>query len=161
MRVCGLVLAFALTVVLLGCGGNGEADTSVDTGPGDRTVTETVQAKKPEYPAPKIPAKRGPLEKLVVRDLEVGTGPVARWGDVAVVRYVGVYWQTKLVLSEHWASTLTFKLDGKKFGPGWQKGIEGMRVGGRREILIPGPLLFEGGEDAAYVVGLDKVKPGS
>jgi peptidylprolyl isomerase len=83
---------------------------------------------------------------------------VAGWGDKATVRYVGVYWKTGKVFSEHWGFTWTFKLDGKTLGPGWQKGIHGMKVGGRRELRTPGALIS--GSDAAYVVALDKVKPG-
>lgn len=162
MRTCVALLAVALVAVFSGCGGGGDTVDSADTQSGARTTTETTQAQQePAYPLPDLPAKRGPLKKLVVTDLKVGKGPMARWGDMAVVRYVGVYWETGKVFSQHWNSTLTFKLDGKKFGPGWQKGIEGMRVGGRREIVIPGALLFGGGTDAVYVLTLDRVKPGA
>jgi peptidylprolyl isomerase len=162
MKACGVIFVIALTAIFLGCGGGSETATSADAGSGDRTAAETTQAQQePDYPLPKIPPKRPPLEKLVVRELEVGEGPKARWGDEVIVRYVGVYWKTGKLFSQHWNSTLDFKLDGEAYGPGWQKGFVGMRVGGRRELVIPGALLFGGGTDAAYVVTLDKVKPGA
>jgi peptidylprolyl isomerase len=161
MKICSAILAVALMAILLGCGGS-ESATSADVTPSDRSATETTQAKqKPHYPLPELPAKRGPLKKMVIRELEVGKGPVARWGDEVIVRYVGVYWKTGEVFSQHWNDTLDFKLDGEAYGPGWQKGFVGMRVGGRRELVIPGALLFGGGTDAAYVVTLDRVKPGA
>jgi len=83
----------------------------------------------------------------------VGSGPVAHWGDEASVRYVGVYYRTGKTYSQHWGFSWEFPLDGKSPGPGWQKGIHGMRVGGRRELLIPSDLLFGDG-DLAYIVEL-------
>lgn len=161
MKACTAVFVVALAAIFLGCG-NDEAATSADAVPRDQTPAETKQAQKePDYPLPDLPAKREPLEKLVVRDLKVGKGSVAGWGDEVIVRYVGVYWKTGKVFSQHWNDTLDFELDGEAYGPGWQKGFRGMRVGGRRELVIPGALLFGGGTDAAYVVTLDKVKPGT
>ena len=162
MKVCSALFVLALAVVFFGCGGSDGTATSADRGNDARAAAETTQAKpKPDYPLPKLPAKRPPLKKLVITDLELGKGPVAHWGDEVIVRYVGVFWKTGEVFSQHWNSTLDFKLDGEAFGPGWQKGFVGMRVGGRRELVIPGDLLAGPGTDAAYIVTLDKVKPGA
>lgn len=161
MKAWVAVVAIVLVASLPGCGGDDATATSAGATSAGRAAPEAKQAPEPDYPLPEIPPNRGPLKKLVVRDLEVGKGAMAHWGDELKVRYVGVYWETETVFTQHWDSTLTFKLDGKKFGPGWQRGIEGMRVGGRREILIPAALLFGGETDAAYVVKLDKVKSGA
>lgn len=171
----------ALASFALGCGGSGETATSTEVGSADRAVAKTTQSEtsqgkstqerttarstrprlQGDYPLPDLPAKRRPLESLVVKDLEIGKGPAARWGDEATVRYVGVYWKTGEIYSQHWDYTLDFELDGEWFGPGWQRGIQGMRVGGRRELRIPAALVFNGETDAAYVVSLVGVKSGA
>lgn len=162
MKSCSVIVALALTTVSIGCGGNGDTATSADVSVGQQTVSETTQAQQgAAHPLPALPANRGPLKDLVVKDLEVGKGPVAGWGDVATVRYVGVFWKTGTVFAQYWQSPTPFKLNGKTFGPGWQEGIEGMRVGGRRELWIPSALYFNDGTDTAYVVALDKVKSGA
>lgn len=160
MKSCTAAFVIVLAAIFLGCGGNEETATSAGTTSSDRTAAETTQAQpEPEYPLPELPAQRPPLKRLVVKEIEVGKGPRARWGDEVIVRYVGVFWKTGEVFSQHWNSTLDFKLDGQAFGRGWQKGFVGMRVGGRRELVIPGALLIGPGTDSAYIVTLDKVKP--
>jgi peptidylprolyl isomerase len=162
MKPCLAIFAIALTVVLIGCGGDDDTATSAGDSSKVRTAAETTQAQEePDYPLPRIPAKKGPLEKLVVKDLEVGRGPVARRGDEAIVRYVGVFWKSGEVFSQQWQSPNVVALDGEEYGPGWQRGLRGMRVGGRREFWVPGALVLDGGTDAAYVVALIGVKPGA
>jgi FKBP-type peptidyl-prolyl cis-trans isomerase len=155
------LVALALTVGLLGCGGGDGTATSADSGPKDRTAAETTQEKKkPAYPVPGVPPQKRSLEKLVVKNLEVGKGETADWGDVAIVRYVGVYYKTGKIYSQHWGYRYDFKLDGETVGPGWQKGIHGMKVGGRRELLIPSEQIYGDG-DLAYVVLLEDVRSSS
>jgi peptidylprolyl isomerase len=161
MKICSALVAVVLLAGLTGCGGSDEMTISAETSTKERTATETTQAQQElDYPLPSFPAKRSPLKKLVIKDLEVGTGAVARRGDEVTFRYVGVFWKTGKVFSQHWGSTNSIKLDGEEYGPGWQKGLQGMRVGGRREFWIPGALVFDGGTDAAYVVSLVGIKPG-
>jgi peptidylprolyl isomerase len=154
MRICGAILALTL-LFCVGCGGSGET-----TEPGAQNSAETVSSEQgPRYPVPAAAPQKEALKRLVAKDLEVGDGPVARWGDEAIVRYVGVYLENGKIYSQHWNFSMNFKLDGEMVGPGWQKGIEGMRVGGRRELLIPSDQLFGDG-DLAYVVELLGVEPG-
>jgi FKBP-type peptidyl-prolyl cis-trans isomerase len=153
VKICSSLVAGAFLLALFGCGSTNSAHTSK---PKATTTTTTAGSEKEGgYPVPEAPPHEGRLEKLVVKDVKRGTGPVARWGDEVTVRYVGLVYQTADVYSQHWKGVdpLVFKLDHEAFGIGWQKGIEGMRVGGRRELLIPKHLLFED-EDVAYVVEL-------
>ncbi len=152
MKICGAILALAFAVISVGCGGSGDAGTSAEGGSVGST-TAAAASQKARHPVPRAAPGKKPLHKLVVKDLEVGRGPVANWGDEATVRYVGVYYDSGKTYSQHWDHSLDFDLDGEAVGPGWQKGIEGMRVGGRRELLIPSGLLFGDG-DLAYVVAL-------
>jgi peptidylprolyl isomerase len=162
VKVCGVLLTGALGAGLGGCGGDGGTATSADISK-ERPVAETTQARqKPNYPLPKLPSKRGPLKKLYIKDLEIGKGPVARWGDEVLTHYVGVYWKTGKIFTVEKGPERdlhVFKLRRNGAAPGWQRGLYGMRVGGRRELRIPSGLLYDGG-DAAYIVTLVRVKPG-
>jgi peptidylprolyl isomerase len=156
MKVCIAFLALLLLVASAGCGDNETATSAEAAG----TAVRAKQAEaKP--PVPQVPPQKKPLKKLVIKELKAGSGPVAEWGDDAVVRYVGVYYRTGKAYSPHWGYSADFKLDGEQIGPGWQKGIHGLRVGGRREVLIPARLIFGGSDgDLAYVIELLKIKPG-
>jgi FKBP-type peptidyl-prolyl cis-trans isomerase len=156
---CALIVITSM-VGLVGCGSDEEAVPSTDNNSADQPAPETSQAeKKPDFPLPRIPPKRGPLEKLVIKDLEVGEGARARWGDVAFANYVGVYWETgKVFARDMRTDPYAFTLEKNGAGPGWQKGLHGMRVGGWRELRIPSDLLYGDG-DAAYVVTLLEVEP--
>lgn len=162
MKLCGAIVAVVFALVLSGCGGGSGTTSAAKPGSSSEAATTTTTSDpetERDYPIPQAPPHKGPLKKLVVKDLRVGKGPVARWGDEVAVRYVGLVYETGKKYVVHWKGLepLFFKLDGESFGVGWQKGIEGMRVGGRRELLIPKHLLFED-EDVAYIVDLLRVK---
>lgn len=147
-------MAAALSIAFLGCGGSDGTDGTSGPRTVDRDVVDTAALEaKIGYPVPKAPPHEGKLTKLVVRDIKVGKGPPARWGDEVNVHYVALVYQTGEIYDQHWqgVDTFLFNLDGKSFGVGWQRGIEGMRVGGKREILVPKRLLFED-DDVAYMV---------
>lgn len=167
MRICAAIVALAVAVIAGGCGGSAGTDTTTGSSPENRNVASTTKTdQEPRYPVPQAPPQQGALKKLVVKNLRRGSGPVARWGDEVHVRYVGLVYQNGEIYSQHWKGVdpLDFKLDHESVGIGWQKGIEGMRVGGWRELQIPKRLLFND-EDVAYVVevvGVDhRSNPGS
>jgi peptidylprolyl isomerase len=164
MRACLAFVVVALTALLLGCGSESGTATSADATSSERTAAETTQApREPDYPLPKLPPNRPPLEKLYIKDLEIGKGPVARWGDEVLTRYVAVYWKTGKIFTVEWgreSELFHFDLDPNGPAPGWQRGLHGMRVGGWRELRIPSDLLYDGG-DAAYKVTLVRVRPGT
>ena len=86
--------------------------------------------------APETPA---PPTELVANDLEEGTGPAAKAGDEVSVQYVGVNYKSGKEFDASWdrGEPFTFALGSGMVIPGWEKGIEGMKVGGRRELIIP------------------------
>jgi len=88
---------------------------------------------KPEIEFPAGPA---PTE-LVIPDLEVGTGPEAESGGTVEVHYVGVEYDTGEEFDSSWnrGESIEFPLRG--LIQGWQDGIPGMKVGGRRQLTIP------------------------
>jgi len=88
---------------------------------------------KPEIDSPTGPAP----DALQIRDLTVGDGAEARPGDRVRVHYVGVEFDTGDEFDSSWnrGESIEFPLQG--LIQGWQDGIPGMRVGGRRELVIP------------------------
>jgi peptidylprolyl isomerase len=155
MKLPSAIALLCFSLIPLACGGTTDTNTS-DTSGSKPDAAGTTELEI-GYPVPEAPPHKGPLKKLVVKDLKVGTGPVAHWGDEVAVRYVGLVYQTGDIYSQHWDRSLVFKM-GDLYSDAWQKGIEGMRVGGRREVLIPSRLLFED-EDVAYVIALLWVDP--
>jgi len=95
--------------------------------------------EKPEIDFPEGPA---PTE-LVLDDIVVGQGSVAKPGDKVRVHYVGVEYETGDQFDASWdrGESIEFPLSG--LIAGWQEGIPGMAVGGRRKLTIP-PLLAYG-----------------
>jgi hypothetical protein len=88
--------------------------------------------------APTIAGSSGPPAVLIVRDLVVGTGATANATQTVTVKYVGALYLSGTVFDTSWgsgASTDVFALSGVI--PGFARGIAGMKVGGRREIVVP------------------------
>jgi len=88
---------------------------------------------KPEIDFPDGP----PPSELVITDLVVGDGPEATPGAVVEVHYLGVEYDTGEEFDSSWerGDSIAFPLRG--LIQGWQDGIPGMRVGGRRQLVIP------------------------
>jgi peptidylprolyl isomerase len=85
-----------------------------------------------------IPAGAPPAE-LVREDLVIGTGAEAIAGKTVEVHYVGVAWSTKKQFDASWdrGETFDFPLGAGRVIRGWDEGVAGMRVGGRRRLTIP------------------------
>ena len=95
-----------------------------------------------------------PSYQLELEDLEVGTGDEAVAGNVVEVHYVGVSWQKQQQFDASWdrGDTFKFTLGRGQVIPGWDQGVAGMKVGGRRRITIP-PDLAYGQRGAGGVIG--------
>lgn len=90
---------------------------------------------KPEIDRPEGDAPH----ELTVRDLVVGDGLEAKPGRVVQVHYVGVTFESGKEFDTSWDRGKAFKfaVGGGKVIKGWDRGIRGMKVGGRREIVVP------------------------
>lgn len=101
------------------------------------TPTSGPLSKKPVITVPKTPAPKS----LVVKDLVPGTGKVAKPGDTITVNYVGDLYSNGQEFDSSWKRNTTFTTPLKSgvggVIEGWVKGIAGMKVGGRRELIIP------------------------
>ena len=108
----------------------------------------------PSTSKPAVAAPTGePPADLVVEELEVGTGEEAQAGHNAEVHYVGVAWSTGDQFDASWdrGQTFSFRLGGGQVIGGWDQGVQGMRVGGRRQLTIP-PHLGYGSRGAGGVI---------
>jgi peptidylprolyl isomerase len=85
-----------------------------------------------------------PPEDLEITDLLVGTGPEATSGKRVSVHYVGVAFSTgeEFDASYNRGEPLEFRLGSGQVIAGWDTGVAGMRVGGRRQLIIPPHLAY-------------------
>ncbi|TDC23457.1 FKBP-type peptidyl-prolyl cis-trans isomerase [Streptomyces sp. 8K308] len=85
-----------------------------------------------------------PPADLEIKDIWEGDGPVAQAGAKVSVHYVGVSFSTGEEFDASWnrGAPLTFQLGAGQVIPGWDRGVQGMRVGGRRQLIIPPHLAY-------------------
>ena len=143
MPIIALVAA-----AVAGCGSSSKA-TGVQLAPSggatDTTVATTPKpppaiAKKPVVNVPKGPAP----STLVTKDLVAGTGATAKAGQTVTVNYVGVLYKNGKEFDSSWKNgqPASFPLTNGGVIAGWVQGIPGMKVGGRRELIIPAKLAY-------------------
>lgn len=109
-----------------------------------------MTSDKPEVDPPDGP----PPSDLEVVDLVEGDGPEARSGQSVQVHYVGVAHSTgeEFDASYNRGEPLSFRLGVGQVISGWDRGVQGMKVGGRRRLIIP-PHLAYGDRGAGGAIG--------
>jgi peptidylprolyl isomerase len=109
--------------------------------------------EKPQVDVPDAP----PSYQLELEDIVEGDGEAATAGRVVEVHYVGVSWSTGKQFDASWdrGDTFKFGLGKGQVIQGWDQGVAGMKVGGRRRITIP-PNLAYGKRGAGGVIGPDE-----
>jgi len=147
--VAVLALGGLLAAGAAGCGGDSDSETkgsggvnvSTDTST-KPTITFTGDAQKPSG--------------LQVTDIVEGSGTAAKAGDSVAVQYLGVSWSTQKQFDASWdrgAQPFTVSPLGQaRVIDGWNQGLLGAKVGGRRLIVIP-PDLGYGAQGAGGVIG--------
>jgi peptidylprolyl isomerase len=99
----------------------------------------------------------GPVpDDLLIEEITVGTGNEATAGQTAVVHYVGISASTGEEFDASWnrGDTFSFPLGAGYVIQGWDRGVVGMKIGGRRRLVIPSHLGY-GDQGAGGVI-----KPG-
>jgi peptidylprolyl isomerase len=96
-----------------------------------------------EKPEVDFPGGEPPTE-LEISDIWQGDGAVAKAGDTVEVHYVGVAYSTGEEFDASWSrgEPLEFRLGVGQVIAGWDQGVQGMRVGGRRQLIIPPGLAY-------------------
>ena len=164
-----MALVAVAAIAVAGCGSE-EQDQGGGGAQPVQGVTLPPQASdvnvKPQIPKP----EGAPPTALQSRDVVRGNGAVAEAGDKVSVQYVGVSWSSGQEFDSSWSrgkQPFDFKLGGGMVIPGWDQGLVGMKVGGRRELIIPPDLAYgpQGqppvigpNETLVFVVDLEKVK---
>ena len=97
----------------------------------------------PERPQIDKPEGDIPFE-LGIEDIVVGDGDEATSGHTVTVHYAGVAFRTGEEFDASWnrREPFTFKLGKGQVIPGWDAGVQGMRVGGRRQLTIPSAMAY-------------------
>ncbi len=152
MKRLALTLIACLALFAAGCGGSDDdssssSETSAST---EATTTESSspaeesgsggEKTKPEVTVPSGP----PPKKLEIEEIEKGTGATAKAGDIVTVQYVGVGYDSEEEFDSSWSRNepFSFGLGAGEVIKGWDQGVEGMKVGGRRELIIPANLAY-------------------
>jgi peptidylprolyl isomerase len=106
----------------------------------DGPVAASVRKTRPKIEVPDCEAPA----KLVVNELERGTGAEAESGDEVSVQYAGLGFESGKEFDASWNRNepFKFKLGAGQVIAGWDRGVEGMKVGGRRELVIPPGLAY-------------------
>jgi peptidylprolyl isomerase len=135
------LIALCAALAFAGCGSSSDS-SSESTGSG---AAETTSESSAEKTKPKVTVPTGaPPKKLEVKELEEGSGAEAKSGDKVTVQYVGVDYKNGKEFDSSWSRNepFSFTLGAGEVIPGWDQGVEGMKVGGRRELIIPPELAY-------------------
>jgi peptidylprolyl isomerase len=170
-----LLLILVASLAVAACGGSKKDDetsaqptaAATDPPPGKVTVTGAL-GKKPTIKV--TPDNPTPPGKLVKVDLHKGKGPAAKAGETVSVQYVGALYRDNTVFDNSWdrGKPFPFQLGQGQVIPGWDAGVKGMKVGGRRELVIPPDQAYGAqgsgssigpNETLVFVVDLVKIKP--
>jgi peptidylprolyl isomerase len=134
-----LTIAVCAGLAMAGCGGSDDSST----GSSESTATATTESTAKTKPKVEVP-KGAPPQQLEIKDLEEGSGAEAKAGDKVTVQYVGVDYKNGKEFDSSWSRSepFSFSLGAGEVIPGWDQGVEGMKVGGRRELIIPPELAY-------------------
>ncbi len=167
MRVllCSAAVAVALAVV--GCGSDsgssGSTNTTSSSQRGQTVLHYITREAKPRNPGPHPHAR---VDHLIVKDLRRGQGPAIRSGDSGIFEFIATNWITGEKLEEAWHRKRPFETQIEKnvVIEGWWQGVPGMRVGGRRQLIIPPALGFttnpaHAGQTTFFDIVLVEIRP--
>lgn len=172
-----LIILACIALFIVGCGGDSSSSTSASGGEttssqekaeaiekefkeqeeaeARKVEKEETEARKAaeaeagELPELNVPSGPPP-EKLVIEDVKPGSGAAAKAGDEVTVHYVGVLYEGGELFDSNWKGDkpFSFNLGNSEVIKGWDQGLQGMKVGGRRELIVPPDLGY--GSEGIY-----------
>ena len=152
MSLRRLLIAALTMLALAGVAACGDDDEGGEASGTNESPAQTAPADEPEAEVsanteakPTIGKPSGePPTKLVKEDIVVGKGPAAKDGDRLTVDYVGVTFSYGDQFDASWdnGAPFTFTLGQGDVIQGWDQGVKGMKVGGRRKLTIPSELAY-------------------
>jgi FKBP-type peptidyl-prolyl cis-trans isomerase len=148
--------------------------TAPEPSTAEATTTEATAAASVTEPNQKTPSMATPIQpitQLMMKDEIVGTGDTAAAGDTVTVQYVGSLTNGTVfdASAKHGTGGFTFKLGAGQVIKGWDQGVAGMKVGGKRILAIPAALAYgsqavgnviPANSDLVFEVELVKVQKG-
>ncbi len=173
-RVAAALLIAAAGTSLAACGD--DEKTASSTTPAVKVEGIAVGnaedlKKKPAIDIPDVLPPTG--DKIIKKDIVVGTGPTVKKGDELTARYVGVAWSGNKQFDASWdrpEKAIPFTLAQGSVIDGWTEGLPGMKVGGRRLLIVPPAKGYgdqgqgtdiPGGETLVFIVDAEKTKKGA
>jgi FKBP-type peptidyl-prolyl cis-trans isomerase len=141
-RLCLICITAVLGGLLASCGSSKTPGVQLAPSSGSTAASAPTTptpppalAQKPVVAVPKGP----PPAKLVIKDLVPGSGQAASTGQSITVNYVGVLYKGGKEFDSSWKTgkPFTTPLSTGSVISGWVQGVAGMKVGGRRELIIP------------------------
>jgi peptidylprolyl isomerase len=151
-----VALAAALALAAVGCGGSDSSSGgSTESSATAESTASTESAPTAKKTKPKVTVPKGaPPKELEIKEIEEGSGAEAKSGDEVTVQYVGVGYESEEEFDSSWSRNepFPFTLGAGQVITGWDQGVEGMKVGGRRELVIP-PELAYGEAGSPPVIG--------
>jgi peptidylprolyl isomerase len=135
-------LLLCLALIAAGCGNDDDSSTtsSASESSSARSPADAENGSKPKVA---VPTGSAP-QQLIEEDLIEGGGPSAKAGDRVTVQYVGVGFDSRKEFDASWdrGEPFSFQLGAGEVIPGWDQGIEGMKAGGQRQLVIPAELAY-------------------
>jgi FKBP-type peptidyl-prolyl cis-trans isomerase len=142
-----MLCCLAMAALIAGCGEDSDSSS------GSRTTARTTQttASPAFIENPFEKPTRGPgahpnanVERLIVKDVVVGDGEEIQAGDTGYFEFILADWESGKLIDSSWGKATPFSIQVEKNVSidGWWQGIPGMRVGGRRTLVIPPSLGF-------------------
>lgn len=135
------MLVACAALVPAGCG---DDDSTTETTAATETTTAAQSVSTDTKAKPEIEVPEGqPPTDLVEEDVVEGKGRPAKAGDEVTVQYVGVGYESGEEFDSSWGGEpITFQLGSGQVIEGWDQGLQGMKVGGRRQLTIPPDLAY-------------------
>ena len=145
MKATPTIAAALAVCAALGFAACGDDDDDESTGSSTTETQQTADVDTSKKPKVEVPEGQPPAG-LKIEDLKVGDGATAQTGDAVTVQYVGVAYSTGKQFDASWDSPgqqpFPFTIGAGEVIPGWDQGVAGMKVGGRRELTIPPELAY-------------------